>query len=69
MAADRHAAHGQGAGRNKDVGNVWERGFEAEMDVNREAVLNDTAVCRHDKTGQRNCQKNPALRGGIKSFR
>lgn len=42
---------------NKGVGNVWERGFEAEMDMNREAVLNNTAVCRHDKTGQRNCQE------------
>lgn len=48
---------GQSTRGNKDVGNVWERGFEAETDMNREAVLKNTAACRHDKTGQRNCQK------------
>lgn len=68
-ATTRHAVHGQSTGGNKGVGNVWERGFEAEMDMNREAVLNNTAACRHDKTGQRNCQKLMLCGEDKESFR
>lgn len=49
--------HGQNMRGNKDGGNVWEQGFEAEMDMNRGAVLYNTGVCKRDKTGQGNCQK------------